>query len=175
VRTERGDDVVIVLVGNKTDLAEKRCVPGRGDVAFIRTGGDRSPSLSVSTAWNAVLHVWAMATQQSSLSVSIRLLVWGGSSVCSHVSIEDAEAKAKEHDIMFIETSAKGGVNIKVRWAHADMLRSSWQRKRNLRQSVWPGAVSEDRGSTAWYDSRGKEQRRYTRLHGWPKEHCRRP
>ena len=24
VRTERGDDVVIVLVGNKTDLAEKR-------------------------------------------------------------------------------------------------------------------------------------------------------
>jgi hypothetical protein len=27
VRTERGDDVVIVLVGNKTDLAEKRCVP----------------------------------------------------------------------------------------------------------------------------------------------------
>jgi Ras-related protein Rab-6A len=28
--------------------------------------------------------------------------------------MEDAEAKAKEHDIMFIETSAKGGVNIKA-------------------------------------------------------------
>ena len=48
VRTERGEDVVIVLVGNKTDLSEKR-----------------------------------------------------------HVSLEDAEAKAKEHDVIFIETSAK--------------------------------------------------------------------
>ena len=55
VRTERGDDVVIVLVGNKTDLSEKR-----------------------------------------------------------HVSLEDAEAKAKEHGVIFIETSAKGGVNIKA-------------------------------------------------------------
>ena len=55
VRTERGEDVVIVLVGNKTDLSEKR-----------------------------------------------------------HVSLEDAEAKAKEHDVIFIETSAKGGVNIKA-------------------------------------------------------------
>ena len=26
VRSERGDDVVIVLVGNKTDLNDKRCV-----------------------------------------------------------------------------------------------------------------------------------------------------
>ena len=31
-----------------------------------------------------------------------------------HVSLEDAEAKAKEHDVIFIETSAKGGVNIKA-------------------------------------------------------------
>jgi Ras-related protein Rab-6A len=27
VRTERGSDVIIVLVGNKTDLVDKRCVP----------------------------------------------------------------------------------------------------------------------------------------------------
>lgn len=26
VRTERGSDVIIMLVGNKTDLADKRCV-----------------------------------------------------------------------------------------------------------------------------------------------------
>ena len=55
VRTERGNDVVIVLVGNKNDLIDKR-----------------------------------------------------------EVTIEEAEQKAKEHDIMFIETSAKAGFNVKT-------------------------------------------------------------
>jgi len=55
VRTERGSDVVIMLVGNKTDLGDKRSV-----------------------------------------------------------SIEEGEAKAKEYDILFIETSAKLGFNIKA-------------------------------------------------------------
>lgn len=55
VRTERGTDVIIVLVGNKTDLTDKRAV-----------------------------------------------------------SIEEGEAKAKEQDVMFIETSAKAGFNIKA-------------------------------------------------------------
>lgn len=55
VRTERGKDVVMMLVGNKTDLAEKR-----------------------------------------------------------EVSVEEGESRAKEHDIMFIETSAKLGFNIKA-------------------------------------------------------------
>ncbi|KAI5406064.1 Ras- protein RABH1b, variant 2 [Lathyrus oleraceus] len=54
VRTERGSDVVIVLVGNKTDLVEKR-----------------------------------------------------------QVSIEEGDAKSRESGIMFIETSAKAGFNIK--------------------------------------------------------------
>merc|ERR1711972_657344 len=54
VRTERGSDVIIMLVGNKTDLADKRTV-----------------------------------------------------------TIEEGEAKAKELDVMFIETSAKVGFNIK--------------------------------------------------------------
>ncbi|KAJ4838192.1 Ras- protein RABH1b [Turnera subulata] len=54
VRTERGTDVIIVLVGNKTDLVEKR-----------------------------------------------------------QVSIEEGEAKARELNVMFIETSAKAGFNIK--------------------------------------------------------------
>jgi Ras-related protein Rab-6A len=30
VRAERGNDVVIMLVGNKTDLADKRCVTAGG-------------------------------------------------------------------------------------------------------------------------------------------------
>jgi Ras-related protein Rab-6A len=54
VRTERGSDVVMMLVANKTDLADKR-----------------------------------------------------------QVSTEEGEAKAKENDILFIETSAKAGFNIK--------------------------------------------------------------
>ncbi|GAU36356.1 hypothetical protein TSUD_321950 [Trifolium subterraneum] len=54
VRTERGSDVIIVLVGNKTDLVEKR-----------------------------------------------------------QVSIEEGDAKSRETGIMFIETSAKAGFNIK--------------------------------------------------------------
>ncbi|KAI9481714.1 MAG: rab protein 6 [Benjaminiella poitrasii] len=55
VRAERGDDVIIVLVGNKSDLSEKR-----------------------------------------------------------EVTVEDAEKKAKELNVMFIETSAKAGHNIKT-------------------------------------------------------------
>mmetsp|Transcript_108791 Transcript_108791/g.314139 ORF Transcript_108791/g.314139 Transcript_108791/m.314139 type:complete len:217 (-) Transcript_108791:97-747(-) len=55
VRSERGNDVVIVLVGNKTDLADRR-----------------------------------------------------------QVSTEEGEEKAKENSVMFIETSAKVGFNIKA-------------------------------------------------------------
>ncbi|CAL5340399.1 unnamed protein product [Camellia sinensis] len=54
VRTERGSDVIIVVVGNKTDLVDKR-----------------------------------------------------------QVSIEEGEAKARDLNVMFIETSAKAGFNIK--------------------------------------------------------------
>jgi Ras-related protein Rab-6A len=55
VRTERGNDVIIVLVGNKTDLNDKR-----------------------------------------------------------QVTTEEGESKAKEYGIMFIETSAKAGYNVKL-------------------------------------------------------------
>lgn len=54
VRAERGNDVIIMLVGNKTDLADKR-----------------------------------------------------------QVKIDDGEAKATELNVMFIETSAKAGYNVK--------------------------------------------------------------
>jgi len=55
IRTERGNDVIIMIVGNKTDLAERR-----------------------------------------------------------QVTIEQGESKAREHGVMFIETSAKAGFNIKA-------------------------------------------------------------
>jgi Ras-related protein Rab-6A len=54
VRTERGSDVIIMLVGNKTDLSDKR-----------------------------------------------------------QVSTDEGERKAKELNVMFIETSAKAGYNVK--------------------------------------------------------------
>ncbi|XP_026874374.1 ras-related protein Rab-41 isoform X4 [Electrophorus electricus] len=54
VRTERGSDVIIMLVGNKTDLADKR-----------------------------------------------------------QVSVEAAERKARDLNVMYIETSAKAGYNVK--------------------------------------------------------------
>jgi len=55
VRSERGNDVIIVLVGNKTDLRDK-----------------------------------------------------------GEVTIEEGEAKAKEYNVMFMETSAKVGHNVKA-------------------------------------------------------------
>lgn len=54
VRTERGNDVIIMLVGNKTDLQDKR-----------------------------------------------------------QVATEEGEKKAKELNVMFVETSAKSGFNVK--------------------------------------------------------------
>lgn len=69
VRTERGSDVVMMLVGNKTDLADKR---------YHR-------------------------------ACDCRVIV-----LFSQVSVEEGEARAKEHEIMFIETSAKAGFNIKA-------------------------------------------------------------
>ncbi|XP_008850939.1 ras-related protein Rab-6A isoform X1 [Nannospalax galili] len=65
VRTERGSDVIIMLVGNKTDLADKR-YGNKTDLADKR-----------------------------------------------QVSIEEGERKAKELNVMFIETSAKAGYNVK--------------------------------------------------------------
>lgn len=91
VRTERGSDVIIVLVGNKTDLVDKR-----------------------------------------------------------QVSIEEGDSKAREFNVIFIETSAKAGFNIKVCFVllliHATMIpcganfrkcasaghRTVWQRMRRF-------------------------------------------
>lgn len=72
VRSERGNDVIIVLVGNKADLSDKRC-------ACIP------------------------AVQQSVNSRDCR----------SQVTHEETAAKAAQLGIMFMETSAKAGHNVK--------------------------------------------------------------
>lgn len=41
--------------------------------------------------------------------------------VYRQVSIEEAEAKARDFNVMFIETSAKAGFNIKVTYSHSTL------------------------------------------------------
>lgn len=72
VRKERGSDVVIMLVGNKTDLADRRQV----STEEVRRRARRAPRVRVLTA-------------------------------------AQGERKAKEQNVMFIETSAKAGFNVK--------------------------------------------------------------
>lgn len=72
VRSERGNDVIIVLVGNKADLSEKR---------FVKA----SPFVC-NTSSDAII---------------------------SQVTIEEATAKSTQMNIMFMETSAKAGHNVK--------------------------------------------------------------
>jgi len=73
VRSERGNDVIIVLVGNKADLSEKRFV------------------------------------QVFSFVYNIKFL----NTAISQVTIEEATAKSTQMNIMFMETSAKAGHNVK--------------------------------------------------------------
>ncbi|UYV80920.1 RAB6B [Cordylochernes scorpioides] len=74
VRTERGNDVIIMLVGNKTDLTDK--------------------SLGSIAVWR---ELWRHPV-----------------GVCSRqVSTEEGDRKSKELNVMFIETSAKSGYNVK--------------------------------------------------------------
>src|SRR5438552_10033023 len=68
VRAERGNYVIIVLVGNKTDLNDKRYTP-------------------------EVLSLVDRARQ---------------------VTTEEGERRSKEYKVMFIETSAKAGHNVKT-------------------------------------------------------------
>lgn len=88
VRTERGGDVIIVLVGNKTDL--------------------------VDTRWPSWFELSSLFVGLFSASLQVRdqfCLV-----LLRQVSTEEGESKAKELNVMFIETSAKAGFNIKVRF-----------------------------------------------------------
>lgn len=72
VRSERGNDVIIVLVGNKADLSDKRY---------------------------ALTSAYARPPTNGHLS--------------RQVTLEEANAKAQELNIMFMETSAKAGHNVK--------------------------------------------------------------
>lgn len=76
MRAERGDQVIIVLVGNKTDLSEKRYV----------------------------------SNHRRNLT-GTRCLI--PAPVYSEVTPDEGERRAKELNVMFIETSAKAGHNVR--------------------------------------------------------------
>lgn len=82
VRTERGSDVIIMLVGNKTDLSDKR-----------------------------------------------------------QVSTEEGERKAKELNVMFIETSAKAGYNVKQVIVSFFFIYCSMYREISLGGEKWRGGA----------------------------------
>lgn len=73
VRSERGNDVIIVLVGNKADLSDKRCAPYFYPPHYGH--------------WSLFHH--------------------------RQVTLEEATAAATGMNIMFMETSAKAGHNVK--------------------------------------------------------------
>lgn len=73
--------MIIVLVGNKTDLVDKRW------------------------AHKALIHAQRGCSATMDIPASL---------CCRQVSIEEGDAKAREFSVMFIETSAKAGFNIKV-------------------------------------------------------------
>jgi len=91
VRQERsGDEVIIVLVGNKTDLADKR-----------------------------------------------------------QISFEQGEAKAKQYGVLFYETSAKAGYNIKALFKHIASLLIPEVPSEVTASAAGTGATTEDSGIIA--------------------------
>ena len=74
VRSERGNDVIIVLVGNKADLSDKRYI------------------------WNKYIGPLLLLNNPRSFR---------------QVTLEEATAKSTQMNIMFMETSAKAGHNVK--------------------------------------------------------------
>ncbi|KAL6480191.1 hypothetical protein MHYP_G00112240 [Metynnis hypsauchen] len=84
VRTERGSDVIIMLVGNKTDLADKRQVS-------VEAAERKARELSV---------MYIETSAKAGYNVK-------------QITTEEGEQRAKELNVMFIETSAKTGYNVK--------------------------------------------------------------
>ncbi|KPP73420.1 hypothetical protein Z043_107496 [Scleropages formosus] len=84
VRTERGSDVIIMLVGNKTDLADKRQVS-------IEEGEKKAKELNV---------MFIETSAKAGYNVK-------------QITTEEGEQRAREQNVLFIETSAKTGYSVK--------------------------------------------------------------
>ena len=95
VRTERGSDVIIMLVGNKTDLSDKRQVS--------TDEGERKVSWNTETL--CCVSFWSDICCETLIIDFLDTF----SATCANCEC----FQAKELNVMFIETSAKAGYNVK--------------------------------------------------------------
>lgn len=115
MRSERGSDVIIMLAGNKTDLSERRWGGMNVYRVYVVLGTVflcvRETSLAFALSWKGVMFT------NLCLFTCVCVFGWGVCVCLPHarrqVSVEDGEEKAKEESVLFIETSAKAGYNIK--------------------------------------------------------------
>ncbi|KER21229.1 hypothetical protein T265_15145, partial [Opisthorchis viverrini] len=148
VRNERGSDVIIMLVGNKTDLSDKRKVTTEEgerlardlNVMFIETSAkagynvkvERFRSLIPSYIRDSSVAVvvydicvvesfqqtakWIDDVRNERGSDVIIMLVGNKTDLSDKrkVTTEEGERLARDLNVMFIETSAKAGYNVKV-------------------------------------------------------------
>ena len=107
VNTQRGGDVLIFLVGNKTDLVDKRFASVNPVIKIISV----YYSISIDNVSRYKLKKQVSIFCMESTTSLLKLY---SPDVTRKVSTDEGEAKAQEHGAMFIETSAKAGFNIKV-------------------------------------------------------------
>lgn len=133
VRSERGNDVIIVLVGNKTDLNDKRCVSllflSLLDSIVVAIDRVLNNVLRISPHLLGFHHYLPPASPPLSLScvphpffpfpalLSPPIPPFSPTSYKPsprQVTTDEAEQKSKELNVLFIETSAKAGHNVKT-------------------------------------------------------------
>ena len=108
VRGERGDDVIIMLAGNKIDLTEKRLVIDTAvyQKVLISTWAKESQTYS-NIYVDPYMYPGAQLGQTAFLIFITKIIIF------RQVSTADGERKAKQLNVMFMETSAKSGYNVK--------------------------------------------------------------
>ena len=101
VRNERGNDVIMVLVGNKTDASEKRQVS-------IEEGNIIS-NIDIRQGYTSQQHLDIVI-----IVLIIIIIIFFIIKIIIVIIMLIGEDKASKEGIMFIETSAKAGFNIKA-------------------------------------------------------------
>jgi GTPase SAR1 family protein len=112
VRTERGNDVVIMLVGNKTDVSDRRQVSveeGEATATQVRL----RPLAPLSPGWLART-ICSSTLLPRSRSLLPQHTATHSRSRTTPFTHTPPFAAVPQENVMFIETSAKAGFNIKA-------------------------------------------------------------